>query len=85
MAAGAGDVVVLGAADFLVAVAGPRLSLRFAMHRSMNVLRLAPVSFCSSAPNLQVSAFSAVVRARTGVAIISRGSKVARAMFDAWS
>src|SRR6478609_8667487 len=50
------------------------------MHLARKVLRLAPSSFCSSAPTLQVSAFClAVTAAAAGVATSSRGRRAVRA------
>src|SRR6185437_2085650 len=55
---------------------GPRLSSRLAMHLAMNALRLAPANFWSSAPNLQVSIFCALVTADAGLASRRKGRRL---------
>src|SRR5262245_10973000 len=47
------------------------------MQRDRNFLRAAPVSFWSSAPNLQVSIFSLAVTAKAGAPTIGRANTAA--------
>src|SRR5674476_1255938 len=75
-----GLVISFFAAGFLAATAGPRLSFRLDLQLAMKAVRLAPSSFWSSVPNLQVSIFCALVSAEAGLASSRRGSRPMMAM-----
>ena len=68
-------------AGFLATLRPGGSKLPWAIHFLMNALRLAPSSFWSSAPNLQVSIFCALVgAAEAGLASKRRGSRPMTAM-----